>query len=323
MGADRAGDEGEGVFLGDELQRRAIQPLAAELHVLGDVLRDGAAALTRRGEAVEPRDALFALAAGQGLDGLDVARVRVAGGVQVTEGLRVRAGEGAVGQGLDLFDHLQQAIVAAGLEDRRRDGDGPDARGEQLVAVEVLRAAGEGDAHFAPELAGDAVAHLDRQREEAPPGHVHLVVRQLAARRVDGKGVRELQAELHAGLVGQCLQPLEHRHRVCPLQILAEVVVVEDDVVIAHAVERAARRLVAEDGGVALDEGVQMLFGDEIRRDALDLVRRTSVQRRERDAAGDARGDGVDERALLGEELLQSGLALAENGGPGCVRHAV
>ena len=60
------------------------------------------------------------------------------------------------------------------------------------------------------------------------------VVRQLAARRVDRERVRKLQAELQLLAVRQRLQTLKHRDGVLPLQILIEMVIVEDDVVIAH-----------------------------------------------------------------------------------------
>ena len=68
--ADGAGDKRQGVFLGDELERGGIEALAAELKIFGNVLLDGAAALAGSLEAVEKGDLLFALAGGQGLDGL-------------------------------------------------------------------------------------------------------------------------------------------------------------------------------------------------------------------------------------------------------------
>ena len=323
VGAEGAGEEGQGVLLGDELQSRAVQALADQLHIFGDILLDGTAALAGSREAVQPRHLLVALAAGQGLDGLDVVEVRVAGGGQVTDGLRVRAGEGAVGQSLHLLHHLQQAVVAAGLEDGGGHGDGPDTGGKQLIAVEVLGSAGEGDPHPAAELPGDAVAHLDGQGEQAPAGHIHLVVGQLTTGGVHGEGVGELQAELQPAAVRQLLEPLEHGNGVRPLEILVEVVLVKDDVVIAHGVQRPPGSLVAQNGGVAFDEGVQVLFGDEIAGNALDLIGRTSVEGRDGDAAGDTGGDGVDEVALRREQLLQNLLALTEDGGTAGVHHAV
>ena len=323
VGADGAGDKRQGVLLSDELQRRAVQSLIAQLHILGNILRDGAAALAGCGEAVDPGHLLLALAAGQGLDGLDVVDIGVAGAAHVADGLRIRAGKRLIRHRLHLLHHLIQTVVAAGLEDGGGHGDGPDARRKQLVAVEILRAAGEGDPHLALELAGDAVAHLDGQREQAAAGHVHLVVGQLAPGGVHGEGVAQLQAELQPLAVRQRLQPLKHGHCVGPLQILVEVVLVEHDVVVAHAVQRAPRRLVAQDGGVALHEGVQVLLGDEVAGDTLDLIGGTAVERGHGDAAADAGGDTVDIGALRGEQLLQNRLALAEDGGPVGVHHAV
>ena len=68
--ADGAGDERQRVLLGDEAERRAVESLAAELKIFGNVLLDGAAALAGCLKAVEKRNLLFALAGGQGLDGL-------------------------------------------------------------------------------------------------------------------------------------------------------------------------------------------------------------------------------------------------------------
>ena len=48
-------------------------------------------------------------------------------------------------------------------------------------------------------------------------------------------------------------QALEHGHGVSPLQVLAEVCVIEDDVVKAQLVEALAGKLIAQQRGVALD----------------------------------------------------------------------
>ena len=233
------------------------------------------------------------------------------------------ARERAVGHILDLFDHLVQAVVAAGLQNGGGDGDGPDAGGKELVTVEVVRAACERNAHLAAKLAGDAIAHLDRQWEEAAAGHVHFLVGKLAARRVDGEGVGELEAEFKALLIRNLLQPLEHRHGVLPLEVLVEVVLIEDDVVIAHGIEDAARGLVAENGRVALDEGVQMLFLEKIACDALNLLRRAAVERGERNGAGNIGGDRGDEVLFLGEELGQDFFTFLELRGLARVHHVV
>ena len=161
-------------------------------------------------------------------------RVRAAGGGQGRNGLGVRAVKRTERHAGRLFGHLGQAVIAARLQNGRGDGDGPDPRCQQLVAVEEVCAACERDLHLAAELRGDAAAHFDGQREQGAAGHVHLVVRQLAARGVHGEGVGELETELQTLLVRQRLQTLKHRDGVLPLQILIKMVIVEDDVVIAH-----------------------------------------------------------------------------------------
>ena len=262
--ADGAGDERQSVLLGDELQRRAVKALAAKLNVLRDILMDGATALARSREAVDQRDAFRALAGGNGLDGLEMVDIGVRRGAHIRDGCGIRTGKRAVGKRLDLFDHLRKAVVAAGLENGGGDGDGPDPGCEQLIAVEEFGAAREGNAHFALELTGNAIAHLNGQREQAAAGHVHLVSGQLAARGIDREGVRQLEAEFQPLRGRQRLKPFEHRNGVSPLEILVEMMLVKDDVAVAHRVENAAGGLVAENGRIALDEGVQALFRQKV-----------------------------------------------------------
>ena len=73
------------------------------------------------------------------------------------------------------------------------------------------------------------------------PGSSFLVVS-------TGKVLESLRPNSRPLRVGQGLQTLEHRDGVDPLQVLVEVMLVEDDVVIAHGVENRARGiLIAED----------------------------------------------------------------------------
>ena len=138
---------------------------------------------------------------------------------------------------------------------------------------------------------------------------------------VHREGVGELQTELQASLPRQRQQAAEHGDGVGILQVLVEVVLVEGDVAVAHAVQDGPGALVSQDGGVALDEGVQPLLRDEVGGDALDLVRRAAVEGGDGDAVGDPGADGVDERRLGGEHLLQHALALPIDGGLGGVLH--
>ncbi len=321
MGADGARDEGQGVLLADEPQGGGVLALPAQLNVLGNVLADGAAALAGSGEAVQQGHLLAELTAGKGLHGLDVVLIGPGRQGQGLDARHVHAGEGLELQGVQLVADLDEALVAAGLELGGGHGDGPDAQGEELVDVQRVGASGVADAHAAAELLGNPGRHGGGQGEEGLARHVHFLAGQFSALHVHGEGVGELEAELHAGLVRQGLEAAEHGHRVRVLEVLVKVVVVEGDVVVAHAVQDGPGGLVAQNGGVALDEGVEVFLLNQVAGDALNLVRRAAVKGGEGDAAGDMGRDGVDEGAFGGEELLEDPDALLENGGLGGVHH--
>ena len=116
---------------------------------------------------------------------------------------------------------------------------------------------------------------------------------------------------------------MEHGDGVLVLQVLLEVVVIEGDIVITHLVQNGAGGLIAQQSGVALDEGVQPLFLNEIGGDAFDLLRRAAVEGGEGDGAGDPGGDGVDGVLLRREQLMENGDALLEDRRFGGVHHAV
>ena len=91
--ADGAGDKRQGVLLGDEAERRAVEPLAAELKIFGNVLLDGAAALAGGDEAVEQRHLFIFFARGERLDCLEVVEVVQGRGREVGDRGRVVAGK--------------------------------------------------------------------------------------------------------------------------------------------------------------------------------------------------------------------------------------
>jgi hypothetical protein len=251
---------------------------------------------------------VFVTADGQG-QGLDLF------GINGCKGLKLQC--------LQLLADLFEALVAAGLQLGGGHGDGPDAALEELVNVEEVRAAGVAQAQAAIELLADPPGHLDGQGEQALARHIHLLAGQLVLLHVHREGVGELQAELQTVLPCQGQQAAEHGDGVGILQVLVEVVLIEGNVVVAHAVQDGPGRLVAQDGGVALDEGVQMLLREEVGGNALDLIRRTAVEGGDGDAVGDPGADGIDERGLGGEHLLEDALALLIDGSLGGVLHLV
>ena len=327
MRADGAGDERQGVALDDDVERVLVAALVNSRQVGGNVLLDGATRAARRGKAVVKRALAGDLAVGQRAQRLLVERVGERVGLDRGHGVEGDARERLAVQVGELASHLAKALVTAGLEHIGRQGDGPNARVIQGADVVDRGTAGVADAQLAVELLGNAAGGLDGQREQRTAGHVHLGGGQLVPRHVDGEGVGQLDAKLQTALGAQGNQALKHGNGVDPLQVLAEVRVIEDDVVKAQLVEALAGKLVAQQRGVALDVGVEALLGDQIGRDALDLGRRAAVQGGLGDGVGHACRDGLDKRGVDMLELVQVGkcplAALVPNLGAAGVLHAL
>ena len=253
--------------------------------------------------------------------------IRAGPGGQGAQCLHVHALKGPVRHGTEDVGDGPEAVVSAGLEERGCHGDGPHAAGEDVGDVVLVRAAGIGHAELSVKRLLHPLGQRDGQRIEALAAHVHLLARQLTRRDGDWEGVGQLHAELHAVFLAQRHQAAEHRDRVGELQVSLEVMIVKDDVVVAHAVQRAARELVAQQGRVAFDVGVELLDGDEVGGDPLDLVRRATVQRGQGDRGADVRIDAVDvcfvDAGQEAEVLAGPGVALGPDGAPGGVLHAL
>ena len=327
MRADGAGDERQGVALDDDVERVLVATLVDSRQVGGNVLLDGAARAARRGKAVGKRALTGDLAVGQRAQRLLIERVGERVGLDRGHGIERDALKRLAVQIAKLAGHLAKALVATGLEHVGRQGDGPNTGIVQGADVVDRGTTGVADAQLAIELLGNAAGGLDGQREQRTARHVHLGGGQLAPRHVDGEGVGQLDAKLQAALGAQGNQALEHGHGIGPLQVLAEVRVIEDDVVKAQLVEALTGELIAQQRGVALDVGVEALLGDEIGRDALDLGGRAAVQGGLGDGVGDARRDGLDKRSVDMLKLIQvskcPGTALVPDVGAAGVLHAL
>ena len=277
MRADGAGNERQGIALDDNVECVLVATLVNSRQIGGNILLDGAARTARRGKAVGKRALAGDLAVGQRAQRLLVERIGERVGLDRGHGLESDALKRLAVQIGELAGHLAKALVATGLEHVGRQGNGPNAGIVQGTDVVDRGTAGVADAQLAIELFGNAAGGLDGQREQRTARHVHLGGGQLVPRHVDGERVGQLDAKLQAALGAQGNQALEHGHGVGPLQVLAEVRIVEDDVVKAQLVQALTGKLIAQQRGVALDVGVEALLGDEVGRDALDLRRRAAM----------------------------------------------
>ena len=323
VGADGAGGEGEGVLLRDQGQRLSVLFLAAQLDILRNILPDGAAALAGSGKAVHQRYLFQQFPPGQRFDVLQMVLVPSGGQGQCVDAQYIHTAEGGEVQLVQNFADLGEALVAAGLQLRGGHGDGPDAAGKQLVDVEGVGAAGVGQPQLAVKFPAQPRGHGGGQGEQALARHIHFLAGQLSGLYVHGEGVAQLETKFQTPVRGPFFQTVEHGDGVLVLQILLEVMVVKGDVVIAHLVQNGAGSLIAQQSGVALDEGMEILFRDEVGGDPLDLLRRAAVEGGEGHGTGDLGGDGVDIRALLREQLVEHGNTLLENRRFGGVHHTV
>ena len=327
VGADGAGDEGQGVALEDDLQGPFVVARPGGHQIGRDILLNGAAAPAGGFEAVDEGHLPAVLPVGQGLDGLaaggpGAGRLRQGGHLG-----GIHAGEGGTAAVHQLPADLAQALVAAGLEDGGGHGDGPDARVEQAPDVGSIGPAGVGDAQPAVKLRGDALSQGEGEGVQGPAGHIHLLAGQLSRRHVHREGVGQLDAELQALRPGKGGEAAEHGHRVGPLEILRKVVAVKDHVVEAQVVQGPAGKFVAQQGGVALDVGVEPLLGDEVGGDALDLVGGAAVEGGLGDGGGHLGGDGLyigrvhlPEPVQIGQGPVHTGIPNRRGGG---VLHAL
>ena len=327
VGADGAGDEGQSVTLQDDVQSISQAAFANSGQVSGDVLLNGAAVTAGSIEAVNQGNGLAGVTDGQRLDGLQVQLVGSNAVVQSLDSSDVQAIPALVTAVAQSFVDLSHTLVSAGLQDGGSHGDGPNACIEQILDVTSFSTAGVGDAQLAVELIGDAACQGDGQGEQGTAGHVHLAGGQLASLDVDGEGVGQLQTELDAFLLAQGDQTLEHGNCITPLQVFQEVAVGECDVAEAQGVQALTSILVAQQSGVALDVGVQVLLGDQVGCDSLDFGGGAAVQGGLGDGVGDAGRDGVDEVSVNVLEHIQvvQGPVLAgiPDLGAGSIHHAV
>ena len=115
VGADGAGDKGQGVLLQNHPQSSLVFALTAELDILGDILTNGAAALAGRRIAVKERHLFIELSPGQGLDGLPVEGIPAGFQRKRRESHGIHLGKGLEGELFQLLPDLLEALIAAGL----------------------------------------------------------------------------------------------------------------------------------------------------------------------------------------------------------------
>ena len=127
MRADGAGNERQGVALDDDVECVLVAALVNGRQIGGNILLDGAARAARRGKAIGKRALAGDLAVGQRTQRLLVERVGERVGLDRSHGLERNALKRLAVQVGKLTGHLAKALVATGLENVGRQGNGPNA----------------------------------------------------------------------------------------------------------------------------------------------------------------------------------------------------
>jgi hypothetical protein len=181
--------------------------------------------------------------------------------------------------GLESFEVLEHAQVAAGFQQIGANGDADDARSKEIGDIETVGASGEGDEKIATELLRQRQGQVGRHRVEGPARQIHhLVAIEYIAKVLDFKGVGELHPEDQVLLSCQSAQVVKHGHRIDIEEVMPEGLVGNGNVAEAQlVVDDASDPVGAEQGRIAFDAGVEPALFQQVGADLLDLVGWASV----------------------------------------------
>ena len=292
MRTDRTGDVRQRVLFDDDLSRFLWITLCKGTQVCRDILMDRTNIGTGRCETVEERRFAGDLSA-RGLfeQSLIVfVRSRIIRKSSQTFHIDLRGRHICP----DRIDKLRHALIAARLQDVSRHGDGINTGTVNFSDIIDIRTACKGQRKLSIKFTRDLCCQVNGKREQTASGHIGFLTGQESAGDVDRFGVCQFQPESDTGLLRQSLQPMEHRNRILPLQVLTIMQIRELNAVPAKSVQRFTYKFVSQQCRIALNVGIQLLFRDQMRSDTLDLIRRAAMQRGDGNVIGNMRRNRAD-----------------------------
>ena len=266
---------------------------ALQLQIGRDILMDGAALLTGSNKTVCQGNRLLYLPGGKRLHRLHMMGVGLNRPYQSLHLLPVHARKGSRLYGPENLPHLLQPLIAAGLQQGGGHGHRPDARVHNPFYIKCICSSRVGDAQSSAKILRQLHGHRHGQGIQGLPGHIHLLAGKLAVLHVHREGIGNLYAKLQPPLLGQGHQTPQHGNRVLILQIILKMELSKCHVIIAHSIHHLSGILVPQKGGIALDKGMNPLYLQKIPGNALNLLGRTSVKRRECGAVRNPRGHSL------------------------------
>ena len=227
VAANRARDKGQRVFVEDHGKRLAVAFLSRKPDIFRHILFYRTTLFAGRNEAVGQGNGPFYLPVRGGFRRLPVLFIKRRPRGELFNLFVVHPAEGfAAARGI-FVGKLLHPLVAARLQERSRDRHWPDTGAVEFRDVLRVGAAGPRYTQRSAEILGKTARHLERQREERAPGHIHLATSHYVVGIIHREGVRQLHAESKAVRGRLFRETPYHRHRVRVLQIVKEMMVVE------------------------------------------------------------------------------------------------
>ena len=183
--------------------------------------------------------------------------------------------------------HLGHSVISAGLQKRSRHCHRPDSCFYDIFNIVEVCTAGIGDTQFPVKVFRQLRRHRDGQRIQGLARHIHLFAGQFILFHIYRKCICDLYSELKISLLADFHQPCKHGNCVLILQVVFEVEISERHIVVSHFIHHLSRILIAEKCRIAFDKCMEPFFRDQVHGDPLDLLRRTSVQCRDRNRIAD------------------------------------
>ena len=157
-----------------------------------------------------------------------------------------------------------------------------------------VRSSGIRDTQLSSKIFRQLRRHGDRQRIQRFPRHIHLFTWQFILLHIYGECIRDLNSELEISLLADFHQSCQHGNRVLILQVVFEMKISERHIVVSHIIHHLSGILISEQCRIAFNKSMESLFRDQIHGDALDFLRRTSVQCGDRNRITDISRDTLN-----------------------------
>ncbi|MPM29936.1 hypothetical protein SDC9_76478 [bioreactor metagenome] len=298
--ADVTGNRRKGVLVINQGKGFTVATLANQLHVLRNILVNRASNLTRgnitikEGKLLPDLDRIITAE-------LFAGHLKVGGSGsfrKLLQLLQIDAFHRPGFAGVQDFHHLLEAGVPTRLEHIGGKGNRADTTFKEILDCECCSPSAVGDRKPAGKLFAQQCCNLGGDGKQRTSGHIHLVTGKHALVVDRTQGIGEFYTKTPVLFLGKVDQAVKHGNGITILQVMLKVLTRKGNVRKAKVIKDLAHCIVAEQGGVELDECIYLLLGNHVGTDGLNLFRRTAVH-------GTQGGRRADVGTDLGADALQ------------------